>query len=290
VDFHVGLLATAFGFGLRHGIDWDHLAAITDITSAQRDRRRSLVLASLYATGHACVVFVLGVAAVVAGERLPENVDAAMGRVVGATLVLLGAYVFWSLARHGPDFRMRSRWMLIFEGVRRLVHRLRHRPDDDVVSIEHEHDHTEGHHHHADHVSVPAAGRGPVAALATHTHVHRHVGSLPTDPFGYGRKAAFGIGALHGIGAETPTQVVLFVTAAGVAGRGSGVLLLLAFLAGLLVSNTAVAVASTYGVLHAERSRRVYIAVAVLTGTAGLALGTLFLLGRDSALPVFFGG
>src|SRR5215218_1862554 len=29
----LGLLLTAFLLGLRHGIDWDHIAAITDITS-----------------------------------------------------------------------------------------------------------------------------------------------------------------------------------------------------------------------------------------------------------------
>ena len=28
-----GLLLTAFVLGIRHGIDWDHIAAITDITS-----------------------------------------------------------------------------------------------------------------------------------------------------------------------------------------------------------------------------------------------------------------
>ena len=29
----LGLLLTALLLGLRHGIDWDHIAAITDITS-----------------------------------------------------------------------------------------------------------------------------------------------------------------------------------------------------------------------------------------------------------------
>ena len=29
----VGIAAAALALGLRHGIDWDHIAAITDITS-----------------------------------------------------------------------------------------------------------------------------------------------------------------------------------------------------------------------------------------------------------------
>lgn len=42
---------------------------------------------TIYAFGHASVVFVLGVAAMARGERLPAPVDAAMGVVVGVTLV-----------------------------------------------------------------------------------------------------------------------------------------------------------------------------------------------------------
>jgi ABC-type nickel/cobalt efflux system permease component RcnA len=278
--FEVGLLATAFGFGLRHGIDWDHLAAITDITSSQEDGRRSMVLAGLYAIGHAIVVLVLGVAAIAAGDRLPDGVDAAMGRVVGATLLLLGAYVFWSLARDGRDFRLRSRWMLVLAGAVRLTRRLRH------VVVEHAHDHpADGHHHHDEHAQATSAAHA-VPVRVKHAHVHRHVGTLPDDPFaGYGNRTALAVGALHGIGAETPTQVLLFVAAAGVAGTGGGLLMLLAFVAGLLVTNTAIALASTFGFLQAGRSWQAYVAVAVLTGAASVVLGVMFLLGRDSALP-----
>lgn len=286
--FRFGLLATAFGFGLRHGIDWDHLAAIADLTSSQSDRRRSIVLATLYAAGHALVVFVLGVAAIVAGDRLPEGLDAAMSRVVGVTLVVLGAYVFWSLLRHGRDFRMRSRWVLLLSGVSRLLRWAARRP----VVVEHDHDH--GDDHHADgHRTALAAdtGTGAVVTTQAHRHAHRHVGSLPDDPFeSYGRRTAFGIGALHGVGAETPTQVVLFVSAAGVAGATGGVLMLVAFLLGLVATNTAIAVASAFGFLHAERHWRLYVTVAALTGAASLAVGVLFTLGRESVLPAFFGG
>jgi high-affinity nickel-transport protein len=50
--------------GFRHGIDWDHIAALTDLT-ASRDRvRQSMALATMYAVGHALVVFALGVATI----------------------------------------------------------------------------------------------------------------------------------------------------------------------------------------------------------------------------------
>ena len=141
--FHVGLVLTAFGFGFRHGIDWDHIAALTDITSSQEEPRRSMWFATLYALGHALVVFVLGFAAIVLAQRLPEGVDAVMERFVGATLVILGCYVFYALARHGREFRMRSRWMLMLQrsATWRPLAPRRAGATSELVEIEHDHAH-----------------------------------------------------------------------------------------------------------------------------------------------------
>src|SRR5256885_14424540 len=98
-----GLLLTAFWLGFQHGIDWDHLAAITDITSSQDERRQSLVYGTLYALGHALVILVLGGLAILAGEHLPKGIDSVMTRIVGVTLLILGVYVLYSLIRHGRD-------------------------------------------------------------------------------------------------------------------------------------------------------------------------------------------
>ena len=32
--FGIAMVLSAFTFGFRHGLDWDHIAAITDITSS----------------------------------------------------------------------------------------------------------------------------------------------------------------------------------------------------------------------------------------------------------------
>ena len=53
----VGVIVSAFLFGFRHGIDWDHIAAITDITSSQEERGLALEYGTIYALGHALVVF-----------------------------------------------------------------------------------------------------------------------------------------------------------------------------------------------------------------------------------------
>src|SRR5258705_1569502 len=49
---------------------------------------------------------------------------------------------------------------------------------------------------------------------------------------------AFGIGLIHGLGAETPSQLALFLLAANLGGIAKGVGGMAMFLAGLLVMNT----------------------------------------------------
>lgn len=291
--FSVGLVLTAFGFGFRHGIDWDHIAALTDITGSQENARRSMVLATMYALGHALVVFALGVAAIAAAEQLPSSVDGVMQRVVGATLVALGVYVLVSLIRQGRDFRMRSRWMLVFAGVRRAARWIRQRGGDrGLVEITHDHAHDPAEPHPDAHL-VDAAGRaGPAASVLTeHRHGHRHIGQVPDDPFpAYGKPTAFGVGMIHGVGAETPTQVLLFVAAAGAGGTTEGIALLVCFLVGLLSSNSLIAVAGTFGFLGASRNWRMYVGVSLVTAAFSLVIGTIFLSGHATVLPAFFGG
>jgi high-affinity nickel-transport protein len=284
--FRFGLLVASYLFGFRHGIDWDHIAAITDITGSQEDRVESLRFGTLYALGHASVVFALGIVAIVVGQSLPGSVDNVMTRVVGVTLLVLGIYVFVSLIRHGRDFRMRSRWMLIFAGVRKGARWAKERvrvgaerslPDSEIggngdgqdsatASLwHHGHHGRPGHHHHA----IPEKD----------------------DAFmSYGRATSFLVGMIHGVGAETPTQVLIFLAAAGAGGPGVGVVVLLAFIAGLLTSNSLITAGSTFGYLRASKNFGIYATVAILTGAFSLAIGTIFVLGKTTVLPAIFGG
>ena len=285
----VGLLVAAFWFGFRHGIDWDHLAAISDITSSQEDRRRSILFGTIYVVGHASVVLVLGAVAVLLGQELPESVDEVLRRVVGVTLLILGVYVFVSLARHGREFRMRSRWMLIFAGVRSLRARMRGTRSDGAAD-EHERQPV---HLHAGRSKVDA---GEQIAGWHHGHHgrpghHHHKHPEPDDAVGtYQERTAFLVGMLHGIGAETPTQILIFTTAAGVGGRAAGAAVLVAFLVGLISSNSLITVGTAFGFLRASKSFALYATVAVVTGAFSLVVGALFVLGRDSLLPAFFAG
>jgi high-affinity nickel-transport protein len=218
-------------------------------------------LSTLYAAGHAAVVFVIGVIAIALGETLPDSIDAAMGRVVGVTLVVLGVYVLYALIRYGEEFRLRSRWMLVFAGARRLYRSIRDRTRDRELA---------------------AVGIGAGAGGSGHTHAH-------DDPFmNYGTGTSLAVGALHGVGAETPTQVLIFLAAAGAGGTGAGIATLAAFLVGLFVANTALAAISASGYLAASKRFGVYATVSVITAVASLVLGVSFIVGYDSWLPALF--
>ena len=282
--FRLGLLVAAFWFGFRHGIDWDHIAAITDITSSQEDRRQAMVFGTLYALGHALVVLSLGGLAIVAGENLPSGVDNVMTRIVGVTLLLLGGYVFYSLIRHGRDFRLRSRWMLIFTGVRSAARWARRRAAERPNGTQPQ---------PAGGVTVAEAADAPSWHHGHHGRPghHHHSQPEPDDTFmNYGRGTAFAVGMIHGVGAETPTQVLIFLSAAGAGGASAGIIVLVAFIVGLLSSNSLITFGSAMGYLSASKNFPLYATVAVLTGVFSLVIGTIFVLGKTTLLPALFGG
>ena len=103
-------------------------------------QRPALLLGTMYALGHGAVVLILGMTAILAKEVLPDWIDPVMERVVGVTLLFLAAYLFYSLYRYfrgEGDLQLRSRWMLVFAGVRNLWGTLRER----LFGHPHEHVH-----------------------------------------------------------------------------------------------------------------------------------------------------
>ena len=317
------LLATAFVLGLRHGVDWDHIAAIGDLSGSTHERRRGFYLSFLYAIGHAAVVFVLGAGAVVAGAAIPDSFDRAMSYLVGVSLVVLGVWVVVSLLRQGRDFRLRSRWMLMLSGSFAGLRRVRNRSGRREIRVEHEHEHEheqvvpEAHveraaHDHAhivlesdDELMIDAADLAMLAAAGSgaarptvddrssgrwferrfHSHVHRHELALPdTAAAGYGPGSAAGVGMLHGVGVESPTQMAVFVASTSVSSRSAGLVLLAVWVAGLVVANSVLAAVMGAGLLSAERHFRVYATIAVVVALMSVALGLSY-LGIGPSLP-----
>lgn len=316
----VGIITASLALGFRHGIDWDHIAAITDITSTAADKpvddeeqwlvrepgvmltdeshhtlahgtavatavadekpaasaavpylhshdanghgpsrnghltavsafvqkqRPALLLGTMYALGHGGVVFVLGMIAILASGFLPDWIDPIMERVVGVTLIFLAAYLFYSLYRYfrgEGEFKMRSRWMLVFAGARNLYEKFR------------------------------------AKVLRRPSH-HVHVSQT------YGVRTAVGIGMIHGVGAETGTQALVIATAVGADNQILGVVALSAFIVGLLISNSAVTLISSMGFGSSRQRQWIYVGAGLFAAVFSLLIGLFFLLRSADALP-----
>jgi cytochrome c biogenesis protein CcdA len=112
-------------------------------------------------------------------------------------------------------------------------------------------------------------------------HGHDHAQEVAQ----YGWKAAYGIGVIHGIGAETGSQALLLASAAGATTAFTGTIMLVAFTAGLLVSNSLVAMFSLVSFISTSTKRNVYVAIGILAGIFSLVVGLFFLTGQGAALP-----
>ncbi|HYH93191.1 MAG TPA: hypothetical protein VD763_08535 [Candidatus Saccharimonadales bacterium] len=298
----IGVLLTGLALGIRHGIDWDHIAAITDITSTTAaaslaeaahveqhgttsaphhghggslelrahdagpgaatlapavrgtsmarsrfgpEQVEAIKLGTLYALGHGAVVIALGIAAIAFGALLPDWLDPLMGRIVGLTLVGLGLWVLYSVYRYARAGES---------------FRLRSRW---MLVFD----------------GVRYGWRRLQASLHGHEHVE------PLEMSSYGARTSFGVGMIHGIGAETGSQVLLIAAVGGAASAGLGIPMLFAFVLGLLISNFAIVVLSSVGFVASQTRERIYVAAGAVAGLFSLMLGLVFVFGADAILP-----
>jgi hypothetical protein len=267
-------LLSAGVLGFRHGLDYDHIAAITDISSVQARARDAMRFGLLYVTGHATTVAVLGAAAVGFRVSLPAASDRWAERLVGITLLTLGIYVLGTFFRPSLHHhaRPRTRITLLINGM-----------------------------------------------LWIYWWLSRILGGTRVEApqvfkDGYGTSSTFLVGVIHGLGAETPTQLLLFLLAANLGGTWSGLLGLFVFIVGLVVMNTLMCglaaglfsldklrlwigpvgpsqnvfsrtLASVLGMVSAHALH----SLTLLTSAYSIVVGTIFLLGAADKLPSLTG-
>ncbi len=245
-------LASCALLGLRHGFDYDHLAAISDITAVQRTWREGMRLGLTYALGHAFTVVALGAAVIMLHLPLPARLDAWTERLIGVTLIVLAVLVMGNIyqKRHSHG-AMESRFALLISACRNLSWRVRRVFDAAVEKPE-------------------------------------------PFRFDYSGKSVFLIGVLHGLGAETPSQLMLFLLAASLGGTTRGFFGLIAFAAGLILMN-GLMTATLGGVYKASLKRSstnathhapdIFRWVAIAGAVYSFVIGVIFLLGASNKLP-----
>lgn len=242
-SLNLTLLSCAI-LGFRHGFDYDHIAAIGDITSVQRRPSASMRLGLSYALGHATMIGLLGGVVIAFQLSLPHHLDVAAEQLVGFTLILLSIYVVRSLVWGDPGVIPPSRGALILRAYRSIRRR---------IVLE------------------------PISASRTN--------GVKANDLDYTAPAAFGIGVIHGLGAETPSQLALFLLAADLGGMGRGIAGMCMFLMGLLMMNTLMT-ASACGVFQRVTPHpRIMRLVVGMTAVYSFFVGCLFLFGASGHLP-----
>lgn len=234
-------LASCAVLGFRHGFDYDHIAAITDITSVGDRSSESMRNSLMYALGHASMVALMACAVIVLHVSLPRGMDSWMERLVGLTLIVLAMYVLAKLVAADRESLPPARGVLLIRFCKWLL-------------------------------SAPF-------------RTSRHDAGTHQQPTRtYTASAAFGVGIIHGVGAETPSQLTLFLLAANLGGAAKGFLGLTMFLAGLLVMNTLMA-ASASGLFRFSARRSTLRFFSGLTAAYSLVIGVILLFGFSNSLP-----
>jgi ABC-type uncharacterized transport system, permease component len=94
----VTILSLAFGLGLVHALDADHVMAVTGLASHCPDRRRSLTLSVRWAIGHGLSLLAVGTAVLLLGRAIPQALSALAEGAVGLVLIGIGLGLLWDLA------------------------------------------------------------------------------------------------------------------------------------------------------------------------------------------------
>ncbi|MDA1090173.1 MAG: urease accessory protein [Proteobacteria bacterium] len=187
----LSIFALGFLIGLRHTLEADHVAAVATLTTQTASVRQAVPLGLLWGAGHTLSLGCFGLASLLLGAALPQDLALYLELAVGVMLIGLGADVL---------IRM----------IRQRIHFHAHRHHGGVVHF-HAHGHEQNHNRDHDHIHL----RGPAGALRLRAFLigimHGMAGSavlvvltlqaVPSVTAGLGYIALFGAGSIFGMAA-----------------------------------------------------------------------------------------
>ncbi len=212
-------------FGMRHGMDGDHVAAIADLIGSEKQKRKQVALGLMYAFGHGGVVMIIGFVSIFIGVEFSQTTREFMEAFVGFTLIILGGFILFSLLQQQEDYEYKSRLKIIYEFFAKVFTK------------------------------------------------RRSANKLEKTTIKLGIASAFGIGIIHGIGVESPTQLALFSNAAGLNNMTSAAIQLILFVMGLFFSTICITFCLSWGFMKASVKRKLYLVLGLATGVYSLGLG-----------------
>lgn len=98
----------AFGAGLLHALDADHVMAVTAIASRKMGMRSIVNLCLKWSIGHGSVIFVVGTAIFVFGFNIPHELSAYAEKAVAILLIAIGGWILLDLYRSRAQIHFHS--------------------------------------------------------------------------------------------------------------------------------------------------------------------------------------
>jgi ABC-type nickel/cobalt efflux system permease component RcnA len=159
------LLSLAFGLGIMHALDADHVMVISNLIGQRPGIQQSLKYCSRWALGHGAALLIVGFFVFILGRAIPVELSAYAEHAVGVVLIVLGVWVFWDLHRKNAHLHFHQH-----DDLPHHAHWHRHNHHHSKQS--HNAD-THKHHHSAIMIGVlhGTAGSAPLLALIPLTQI-----------------------------------------------------------------------------------------------------------------------
>jgi sulfite exporter TauE/SafE len=95
------LLFLAFGLGMLHALDADHIVAISALSCQQPNKETSLLYCARWSLGHGGALLLIGVAVMFLGMAIPQELSTFAENLVGVALIVIGLLVLRDMYRQG---------------------------------------------------------------------------------------------------------------------------------------------------------------------------------------------
>jgi high-affinity nickel permease len=99
------------------------------------------------------------------------------------------------------------------------------------------------------------------------------------SPLSVGIVGALTIGVIHGLGVETPTQVLVITNAVGLENLTAATMQLLLFVVGLLLSTILITLFASWGFMKARFKKILFFFLGAVTGIYSVGLGFMIIYG-----------
>ena len=246
----LGTALLAYGFGLRHAVDADHIAAIDNVTrKLMQEGRRPVAVGFFFSLGHSSVVIIASAALAVAASAMQARIELLkdVGGVIGTSV---SAFFLFAIAILN---------LIVFRGVYRAFRRVRAggayvEEDLDILLA---------------HGGVLTRLLRPLFRLIRHSWM------------------MFPLGFLFGIGFDTATEIGLLGISASEAAKGLPIWSILVFpalfTAGMSLVDTTdgILMLGAYGWAFVKPIRKLYynMTITLVSVAVALLVGAIELLG-----------